>query len=158
MTKIISIVYQPKDQKYEEGRFEDFIRVPVETADLVENYGIAGDAKGRKGSHRQVNLLSTPWLAERKAEGYRTAPGEFGEQLIIEGMTLLDLPVGTKLQVGDAAVLEVTAPRSPCTRLGLAQGMEDTPPVGPAGILARVLTSGPIQVGDSVTVFLPEPA
>jgi MOSC domain-containing protein YiiM len=62
------------------------------------------------------------------------------------------LPPGTRLQLGDAAVLEIVKGRSGCTRLEAAQGKSITG-LGPIGMLARVITSGPIRVGDPVRVL-----
>jgi MOSC domain-containing protein YiiM len=150
MAKIASIVYQPRDRKYEDGRFDYFIRVPVQQAQLMADYGLEGDRKARRNSKRQLNLLDEAWLAARQQEGYKTAPGDFGEQLILSGLSVLDLKPGTILQLGDTAQIEITRPRTPCSRLSAAQGLEGKWPGGHIGILAKVIASGPIRVGDPV--------
>jgi len=152
MAKIISIVYQPEDQEYGDGRVADFIRVPFESAQLVPNHGIKGDRKAGRNLSRQVNLLSTGWLAAKKAQGYKTAPGQFGEQLIIDGLDLDSLEPGTQLQLGDEACLEITKIRDGCERLEAAQNASGLAGK-PIGMLTRVLSGGTIKVGDPVRVL-----
>ena len=156
MPQITSIVYQPRDQQYAEGAV-DFMRLPLESAELMAGHGIRGDRKAGHHPDRQLNLLSTGWLAMAAAKGYRAAPGQFGEQLILDGIDLVTLPPGTRLQLGDAAVLEIVKGRTGCTRLEAAQG-RTIAGLGPIGVLARVITGGPIRVGDPVAVLEPAAA
>lgn len=156
MPQISSIVYQPRDQQYAEGAVE-FMRLPLESADLVAGHGIRGDRKAGHHPDRQLNLLSTGWLAMAAAKGYRAAPGQFGEQLILDGVDLATLPPGTRLQLGDAAVLEIVKGRTGCTRLEAAQGRAIAG-LGPIGVLARVIAGGSIRVGDPVAVLEPAAA
>ncbi len=150
MAKIISIVYQPIAKEYEAGRFDYFIREPVDTAVLITNHGIEGDRKAGKNPRRQLNLLSVNWLDAQAKAGYKTAPGEFGEQVILDGLDLLALPRGTTLQLGDTAVIQINGPRDGCIRLEAAQ--DKTGLAGePIGVLATVLQGGAVAVGDPVT-------
>lgn len=157
---LTSIVYQPLDRNYEENRFEDFIRVPVDAVEVVEDFGILGDQKARKGSVRQVNVLSAEWLATLTPLGYRTKPGEMGEQLIVAGFRVEELLKGDRFRIGDDVVLEITKPRTGCSRLEHSQGKplrEFQPAIG---MLARVITGGRIAVGDPVVALraVSEPA
>ncbi len=152
MAHIVSIVYQPLDQPYPEGHFDDFIRVPVETAVLETNHGIKGDRKAGRNPKRQINLLSTTWLAEKAASGHRTKPGEFGEQIIVIGLDFGTLQAGTQLQLGSNAVVEVTIPRIGCTRLEAAQGQKglDGQEIG---LMVKVIEGGSIHIGDPITII-----
>jgi MOSC domain-containing protein YiiM len=146
-----SIVHQPKDRAYEEGRFADFIRVPVDSIRVLEDVGLEDDQKARGGSKRQVNVLSREWLDGMAPLGYRTAPGEFGEQLVVRGFRVEELLPGDRFRVGDEVVLEVTMPRHGCTRLQAAQGGRVAADVSDhVGMLTRVVAGGTIRVGDPV--------
>lgn len=149
---IFSIVYQPKDQKYDE-RLDYFIREPLTQATLLANHGIAGDDKAGRNPRRQINVLSYDWLMKRKREGYKTNPGDFGEQLIIRGLDVDKLVGKTRLQLGDTAVVEVTFPRVGCIRLDAAQGVSEVFVGKPIGMMLRVVNGGAIQVGDSVSIL-----
>lgn len=156
MAQIVSIVYQPLDREYEDP-MGDYIRVPVASADLIANHGIAGDRKAGHNKTRQVNLLSAEWLATRAAEGYRAGPGQFGEQIIVGGLAVETLPAGTMLAIGPEAILAVTKGRTGCDRLQAAQP-QPTAHLDPIGVLTRVVMGGPIRVGDEVRVLQPEAA
>ena len=83
------------------------IKQQMEQVELIENYGIEGDAHAGDW-HRQVSLLdqsSVDRMLELGAKGL--VPGIFAENITTEGMNLCHLPLGTRLEVGDA-ILEVT--------------------------------------------------
>lgn len=151
MPQLTSIVYQPRDRDYADGQI-DFIRLPLGEAELVAGHGLRGDRKAGRNANRQVNLLSTDWLAAAAARGYRAQPGQFGEQLIVAGIDLVALPPGTRLALGGSAVLEIVKGRTGCSRLEAAQG-QSIAGLGPIGVLARVVAGGPIRVGDAVAVL-----
>ena len=87
-----------------------------------------------------------------------------GENVTTAGIDLLGLARGTRLRLGDEAVIEVTGLRNPCAQLnGLAPGlMEATLDrdangelVRKAGVMAIVVESGQVGVGDAIVVELP---
>jgi MOSC domain-containing protein YiiM len=152
MASIYSIVYLPEDRSYGETK-EAYIRVPLQQATLVVGHGIQGD---RKGGHpdRQLNVISLEWLESLRPRGYKTSPGQFGEQIIVEGLAVEDLPPGARLQMGPEASIEVINTRTGCSRLEGAQGQPVmTAGVGRLGVMARVISGGEIKVGDPVTLL-----
>jgi MOSC domain-containing protein YiiM len=115
---------------------------------------------------RQVHLLHAELHDELAARGFVLAPGQMGENVTTRGVPLLDLPTGTRLRLGGAAIVEVTGLRNPCTQLdGVQPGlMAATLELGPGGVLVRkagvmaiVLTGGEVQPGDPIRVELPAP-
>ena len=118
---------------------------------VIENWGIEGDTHAGKW-HRQISLLGIQSIDLMRAKGADVNPGDFAENITVEGLVLYELPVGTKLNVGDGIVLEVTQIGKECH-----SGCEIQKQVGSCimptqGIFARVLTGGKIRVGDEVTV------
>ena len=84
MAHVHSIVFTPRN--VEERKPQDrYARVAVERTRLVEFQGIEGDAKGGT-TDRQLNIMLAETLAELASEGFQTAPGAMGEQLIIAGL------------------------------------------------------------------------
>ena len=79
---------------------------PVPAAELLADWGIGGDAHAGPW-HRQVSLLGLGEIEAFRARGAEAPFGAFGENLIVDGLCMRDLPVGTRLQVGDA-LLEIT--------------------------------------------------
>ena len=87
-----------------------------------------------------------------------------GENVTTSGLDLLALPVGTRLHLGDAAVVEVTGLRNPCAQLdriypGLMKATLDRDTEGhlirKAGIMSIVLVGGEVRPGDPIEVELP---
>lgn len=101
---------------------------------------------------------------ELRPRGYVLAPADLGENITTRGIDLIALPRGTRLHVGDTAVLEATGLRNPCAqieafRTGLLSAVLDRGPSGElirkAGIMTIVLAGGTVRAGDRVTVDLP---
>ena len=151
MAQIVSIAYTPRD--VERRPTDHYARVPVEWATLVEQKGIAGDVKGSGGA-RQLNVMRAETLAELAAEGRKAGPGEMGEQLVIAGLDPAAFVEGTRLQLGDSAVIEVGIPRTGCARFEYIQGTTKQSVAGRLGVLARIVAGGEVAVGDKVEVVL----
>jgi MOSC domain-containing protein YiiM len=73
-----------------------------------------------------------------------------GEQLVLSGIPVDQLPPGTRLRLGGEAVVEVVQPRTGCDRLQCVQGCTPAQVTGRLGVMARVLAGGTIRVGDAV--------
>jgi len=151
MASIYSIVYQPQDRAYGERR-DDYIRVPIPRANLIAGHGLEGDQKAGHNPVRHLNLLSREWLTTLRPQGYKTEPGQFGEQIIVAGLAVERLEPGVRLQLGREACIEITQTRTGCDRLEAAQG-KTIKGLGPLGVMATVIAGGAIEVGDPVTVL-----
>mgnify|MGYP000261318855 FL=1 len=57
--------------------------------------------------HRQVSMLSFEKIEAFREKGADVDFGAFGENLVVEGVDLSKVPVGTKFQIGEA-ILELT--------------------------------------------------
>jgi MOSC domain-containing protein YiiM len=146
--------------------------------DLIAGQGVAGDAHcGETVKHRsrvardptqpnlrQVHLIHLELIDELRAAGFHVDPGSMGENVTTAGLDILSLPRGTRLRLGTSAVIEVTGLRNPCAQLdafqkGLTAAVLDRTETGElvrkAGVMAVVLTGGPILPGDSISVELP---
>jgi MOSC domain-containing protein YiiM len=155
MAKIYSIVYQTKRSLHEPPY--RYNRTPAESVELVAGRGIKGDLKAGKSKNRQLNVMSYATTQKLAAEGYKTAPGELGEQIVIAGIDVIQLPKGTQLQIGEEAIIEIGKPRTPCEWFELVQGKSMEESVNRIGVLAKVLRGGMICIGDEVKVLAAEP-
>ncbi|MBZ5668556.1 MAG: MOSC domain-containing protein [Acidobacteriia bacterium] len=80
-------------------------------------------------------------------------PGSFGENLTVEGLLEDQVAIGDELEIGTAR-FQVTQPRLPCFKLGLALGLPSFPKAflesGRTGFYLRVMQEGTIQAGDPI--------
>jgi MOSC domain-containing protein YiiM len=148
VASIHSIVRQPLERVYGDEKI-DYIRVPARRAALIAGHGIEGDLKAGHHPDRNLNLLSLEWLETLGARGWKTEPGQFGEQIIVAGLAIETLDPGTRLRLGPQAVIEISKPRTGCVRFEAAQG-RPRKGIEPLGVMARVLEGGEIQIGDAV--------
>lgn len=147
--------------------------------ELIEGLGIRGDAHmGMTVKHRsrvaidpsqpnlrQVHLIHAELLDELASAGFVLEPGRMGENITTRGLDLLALPAGTKLRIGESAIIEVTGLRNPCLQLndiapGLMNAVLDRDVEGnvirKAGVMGIVIAGGDVKPGDSILVELPE--
>lgn len=122
----------------------------VHRAKLIKEFGIENDAHAGKW-HRQVSLLSYEKIEEFKAKGAPIDDGAFGENLIVSGYDLKNLPVGTRFRCGEV-LLEVTQIGKQCH-----SGCEIFKIMGDCimpreGIFTRVLHGGIIEEGDEIHI------
>lgn len=127
------------------------VKHPIEKGFFKLNHGLEGDAHAGDW-HRQVSLLGDESINKMKTLGIEgLTPGKFAENLTTEGIILYELPIGTKLKIGEVT-LEVTQIGKECH-----QGCEIRKLVGDCvmpreGIFTKVLTEGWIKAGDEITV------
>lgn len=79
----------------------------VGRGNLLAGFGLEGDGHGGDW-HRQVSLLALESIDKMRAAGLDVGPGDFAENLTTRGIDLYSLPVGTRLQVGASALLQIT--------------------------------------------------
>ena len=118
---------------------------------LRAGHGIEGDAHA--GSwHRQVSLLSVDSVAKLQEKlDFELKHGAFAENILVEGMAVHTLPVGTRLRIGEA-LCEVPQIGKEChSDCAIRKAAGDC--VMPReGIFVKVLESGRIAKGDAVEV------
>ncbi len=150
----------------------------LQPARSVTGLGVEGDAHlGKTVKHRsrvavnptqpnlrQVHLIHTELHDELRAAGFIVSPGEMGENITTRGIDLLALPTGTRLHLGDMAVVEVTGLRNPCVQLdrfqpGLMAAVLEHDAHGKlirkAGVMGIVLAGGEVRPGDPIRIELP---
>lgn len=146
---------------------------------LVAGEGVEGDAhRGVTVKHRsrvakdpsqpnlrQVHIIHTELLAALSAEGFSVAPGALGENILTEGIALLDLSKGTILSFPSGAAIRLTGLRNPCHQLnghtpGLMNALLDHAPDGTlirkGGVMGIIERGGVVRAGDAITIALSE--
>lgn len=145
---------------------------------LLKGLGVDGDAHmGETVKHRsraakdptqpnlrQVHLLHEELFDELRGKNFIVRPGEMGENVTTRDIDLLGLPAGTRLRLGETALVEVTGLRNPCVQIdrfqqGLMAATLDRDAGGnlvrKAGVMGIVLAGGDVRPGDAIIVELP---
>lgn len=119
---------------------------------LIENYGLVNDAHAGDW-HRQVSLLAIESIAKIREKGLDVSPGDFAENITTEGIRLWELPVGTRMKLGEEALVEVTQIGKEChDRCAIYHQVGDC--VMPReGIFVKVLKGGTIGPADGIQIF-----
>ena len=134
---------------------------PVSGPLSVSPEGVVGDTTSdlvnHGGSHKAVygfSLAHYPYWCEALGRSELPA-GSFGENLTISDLDEEAVCIGDQLSIG-TAVLEVSQPRVPCFKLGIALEDERAPALFTrhfhTGVYFRVVTAGTISSGDEVSI------
>ncbi len=116
---------------------------PLASARVAED-GIEGCAHAREGKR------SILFVAAEDLDALGVEPGQVRENFTVRGADVMSWPVGQELMVGEAR-FEVTMVCDPCHLMNeIRPGLQDEL-VGRRGMLARVVKTGAVQLGDAVT-------
>jgi MOSC domain-containing protein YiiM len=134
---------------------------PLMTVSQIEveaGKGIIGEPRyfGRKTrtgdpSKRQLSVISREQVAEHVATlGLgEISPGVVRSNIETTGVDLISL-VGREVQIGEAVVL-FYEPRTPCQQMDrICNGLRELMANGKQGVMAQILKSGRISVGDEI--------
>ena len=128
------------------------LKKEVPEANIIENHGIEND--GHAGDWgRQITCLDWASIQRvNKDRHLKAGPGDFAENILINGLDLSSLVVGSQIRLATDVVLEVTQ-----------IGKEDHPSVvsrtfgvsllPSKGLFCRVTKGGKIKKGDSVQIL-----
>ena len=142
-------------------------RRPTEQPVQVGRLGLGGDRQcdllNHGGEHKAVYGFAEEhydyWRETLEKTGLEA--GVFGENLTVSGLYEETIHIGDELAVG-TALLEVSQPRVPCFKLGVALGDERAPALFTryfhTGVYFRVIEEGQLTLGDSMEVTHRHPA
>lgn len=170
MGRVVAVCFAPGN---------NFSKEPSLSIRLLPGLGVEGDAHmGEKVKHlylarknpdapnlRQVHLMHSELFDEVRAKGFDVKPGDLGENITTAGIDLLGLSTGTRLHLGDDAVIEITGLRNPCHQIdsfqkGLLKATLDKDADGKlvrkTGIMSVVLAGGDVRPGDRIRVEVPD--
>ncbi|HWS70646.1 MAG TPA: MOSC domain-containing protein [Thermoanaerobaculia bacterium] len=145
---------------------------------LVAGIGVEGDGHAgatvqhrsrlalfsKTANLRQVHLMHEELFDELREAGFTVRAGDLGENVTTRGLDLLSLPAGTRLRLGNEAVVELTGLRNPCVQIDrFQQGLmaavigrdAEGRPRYRAGVMSIVIAGGVVRPGDTIAVELP---
>lgn len=133
---------------------------PVVGRVKVSQLTLEGDVQVDRRYHGGINKAVYAYPFEHYAPwqeflSNKFEPGQFGENLTVEGLLEESVCLGDVWQIG-SAVFQVTQPRVPCFKLALKMKMPAFPKwflkSGRLGFYLKVLKEGDIGAGDEITL------
>lgn len=123
----------------------------VQTARLIENHGIEGDAHAGNW-HRQISLLANESIDKMREKLASLRAGAFAENITTENIDIAHLPIGSRVKIG-MVEMEITQIGKECHDTCAIFAIVGDCVMPREGIFARVLRSGEISVGDKIEVW-----
>lgn len=124
-------------------------------ARLIPDWGIEGDAHAGHW-HRQVSLLGFEKIEDFRARGSDVEFGAFGENLVVEGFDLRNLPVGTTFTIGEAELILSQIGKDCHDHCAIYDAVGDC--IMPReGVFTEVVRGGIIRTGDEIVMHPPSP-
>ncbi|ALB48665.1 MOSC domain-containing protein [Clostridium beijerinckii] len=143
MAKVLSINISEK---------KGVIKTPIKEGIFIEEHGLKDDAHAGKW-HRQISLLAQESIDKMIKMGISDLDaGKFAENITTEGIILHELPVGTRLKIGET-IQEVTQIGKECHKGCAIKNQVGTCIMPTEGIFTRILKGGMIISGDSIEIL-----
>ncbi|MQY28413.1 MOSC and FAD-binding oxidoreductase domain-containing protein [Nocardia aurantia] len=144
-----------RGQRVRTGIWKSPVRGPVMVRRLNIDGDGQGDLAGHGGEMRAVMVYQLDsyrhWALELGRDDL--TPGNFGENLTVEGLADAEVCIGDRFRIG-GAVLEVTQPRVTCYRVGIRMNEPRMASLlvahGRPGFYFRVLEEGEIEAGQEI--------
>jgi MOSC domain-containing protein YiiM len=144
MAKIIAVCRSEK---------KGMSKTPVAEIVVKEDFGVVGDAHADSTTHRQVSLLAAESIGKMRDKGFDfLKPGDFAENITTEGLELASLPIGTRLQAGQAVILEMTQIGKECHAACAIRKQVGDCVMPREGVFAKVVRGGSVKAGDTIKV------
>jgi len=103
--------------------------------------------------HRQVSLLSSESIGTMQAKGLDVGAGDFAENITTIDIDLLALPIGSRIQIGDSVVLEISQIGKVCHKKCAIYYQAGDCVMPREGIFTVVREAGDVNVGDVITTL-----
>jgi MOSC domain-containing protein YiiM len=137
-------------------------KLPVREAFLTPT-GLEGDKQAKRlihgGPERALCLYALEHILSLQAEGHEIYPGSAGENVTVAGLDWSKLAPGTRLALGDEALVEISSYTTPCKtiRASFIEGdfkrISQKLHPGQSRLYARVLQTGRLAVGQPVRLL-----
>ncbi|MBW2609834.1 MAG: MOSC domain-containing protein [Deltaproteobacteria bacterium] len=123
----------------------------VDEIELIRDHGLDGDAHAGKW-HRQVSFLASESIEKARSQGLDVTFGDFAENIATSGLDWLNLPLGTRIELGESALVEITQIGKECHNKCAIYYQAGDCIMPREGIFARVLKGGKIRCNDAIRI------
>jgi MOSC domain-containing protein YiiM len=126
-------------------------KVTVDEAFLVKEHGLKGDAHAGTW-HRQVSFLASEEIDKAREKGLEVTFGDFAENIATTGIDWKNIPVGSRIRLGQNALVEITQIGKECHKRCAIYYKAGDCIMPREGVFGRVLEEGKIRCGDPIRI------
>ncbi len=116
-------------------------------AEFRAGHGIEGDRHAGRTRFRQVLIMDSETQAE-----FGINPAVTRENVTTTGLDLSSLRRGTRVRLGESAVVEITGDCDPCSQMDEERPGLREEIAGRRGVLGRVVSDGAVRPGDAIAI------
>ncbi len=128
------------------------IKTPISVGEFKMDHGLVGDAHAGDW-HRQISLLGQESIDKMIKLGAKDlTPGKFAENLTTKGICLYELPIGTRLKIGET-IQEVTQIGKTCHSGCEIKKLTGDCIMPREGIFTKIIKSGTILPEDEIIIL-----
>jgi len=144
MKKIVSIAISKK---------KGMRKTPVDVVEVAKDHGILGDAHAGPWE-RQVSFLASEQIQEARSRGLTVDFGDFAENVATEGVNWKDLPLGTRVKLGQEVIVEITKIGKECHKKCAIYYQAGDCIMPREGVFGRVIKGGTLCCGDAIEILV----
>jgi MOSC domain-containing protein YiiM len=119
----------------------------TQQAILMGSYGLQGDRHAKEGVDNQLLLVDVAVLEDLDLKA-----GAIFENFTIRGLKIDEMKPGTRLRMGETAIIEISRICKPCKRMNEVRDGLMKKLAGRRGMYARVIRGGQVFLQDAVIV------
>lgn len=123
----------------------------VQEALLITDHGLDSDAHAGPW-HRQVSFLAAESIQKAQDRGLKVTFGDFAENIATSGINWEEIPLGTRLRLGDTVEVEITQIGKECHQRCAIYYQAGDCIMPREGVFGRVLRGGKIREGDPIAI------
>jgi MOSC domain-containing protein YiiM len=127
-------------------------KTAITQAEVIKGHGIEGDAHAGPW-HRQVSFLASESIASARNTGLDVGSGDFAENITTAGIDWKQIPVGSRLKLGERVIVEITQIGKECHNKCAIYYKAGDCIMPKEGIFASVVEGGTIQVNDPIRIL-----
>ncbi|MBQ2753110.1 MAG: MOSC domain-containing protein [Firmicutes bacterium] len=124
----------------------------VPSIELKIKHGIVGDAHAGDW-HRQVSMLAEESVDKMRVILPTLVHGAFAENINTRGIELMTQPIGTRMKIGESAVVEVTQIGKECHNDCAIKQAVGKCVMPTEGIFVIVIEEGTVKAGDEIVIL-----
>jgi MOSC domain-containing protein YiiM len=128
-------------------------KTPVEAVEVVKDHGILGDAHAGPWE-RQLSFLASEQIQEARSRGLQVDFGDFAENVATLGLNWKELPLGTRVKLGQEVIVEITKIGKECHKKCAIYYQAGDCIMPREGVFGKVIEGGTLRCGDAIEILV----